>query len=409
MGLGRLSVALRQAARGMASQYSTGQQLLQGTQVQGTALLVSRGLWTNPAVAPQEPAQHDPLLDNIEPFGLVADEVQIISQRLRQSVLSTVPALRQAAEYFFRPGAEGKRLRPTLAMLMASALAERPPDKHCHEVDLSPPSSYSPDLRRRQQRLAEISETIHVASLLHDDVLDDATTRRGVAALNINVGNKVAILAGDYLLARASVSLAALRNTTAVALMSDVLENLVAGEIMQMTASQDQLLDLDFYLRKTHCKTASLMANSAKSIAVLNGEQPEVQDLAEGYGSHLGLAFQIVDDILDLTASSSILGKPALNDIKSGLATVPVLFAAEEHPELKAMILRKFKGQGDLGHAVELIGRSQGIPRARELALYHSTMAASMIRRLPEAKCDHAELCRLGLIKITQKVLDRRK
>ena len=156
-------------------------------------------------------------------------------------LLRTAPPCTPApppAEYFFRPGVEGKRLRPTLALpdgLRALLQCARP---RFLQVDLKPASEHTPELRRQQQRLAEISETIHVASLLHDDVLDDATMRRGVTALNINVGNKTAILAGDYLLARASVSLAALRNCETVELMSQVLENLVAGEIMQVRAGE---------------------------------------------------------------------------------------------------------------------------------------------------------------------------
>ena len=172
--------------------------------------------------------------DNIDPFSLVHDEVQIVSERLRHSVVSSVPALRAAAEYFFRPGVEGKRLRPTLVMLMASALSPSAPSAGLLEADFRPAAEHTPDLRRQHQRLAEISELIHVASLLHDDVIDDASTRRGISSLNFELGNKTAILAGDFLLARASVTLAALRNTQVVELMSQVLENLVTGEIMQV-------------------------------------------------------------------------------------------------------------------------------------------------------------------------------
>lgn len=120
------------------------------------------------------------------------------------------------------------------------------------------------DTRRRQQRLAEITELIHVASLLHDDVLDSAATRRGLRALNLEVGNKLAILAGDFLLARASVTLASLRNTEVIELLSRVLEHLVTGEVMQMTAKADRLVSFDHYFKKTYFKTASLIANSAK-------------------------------------------------------------------------------------------------------------------------------------------------
>ncbi|KXZ56018.1 hypothetical protein GPECTOR_2g1570 [Gonium pectorale] len=275
---------------------------------------------------------------------------------------------------------------------MASALSPSAPAQEYLQADLRPADVHAPELRRRQQRIAEIAELIHVASLLHDDVIDDAQTRRGVTSLNNVMGNKTAILAGDFLLARASVSLAALRNSETVVLMSQVLEHLVSGEIMQMTASSEQLLDLEHYLAKTYCKTASLMANSARSIAVLAGVGPEV-----------------VDDLLDLTSSSSVLGKPALNDLRSGLATAPVLYAAQEEPQLRPLILRRFKHDGDVALAVSLIERSRGLQRAEELAAHHAKAAADMIRCLPAAQSDHAEIAREALIQITHKVLTRKK
>nr|QHF16630.1 geranylgeranyl pyrophosphate synthase GGPPS2-2 [Haematococcus lacustris] len=346
---------------------------------------------------------------NVDPFAPVLSEVQAISERLRHSVSSSIPALTQAAEYFFRKGVEGKRLRPTLTMLMASALSHGSPSLEYSKMDVRPAAEHAPELRRRQQRIAEIAELIHVASLLHDDVIDDASTRRGILSLNATVGNKVAILAGDFLLARASVSLAALRNTQIVELLSQVLEHLVSGEIMQMTASDEKLLSMEHYLQKTYCKTASLMANSAKAVAVLSDQPPEVCDMAWSYGRHVGIAFQVVDDILDLTASSSILGKPALNDIKSGLATAPVLFAAEQKPELRPLILRKFKQEGDLSKAVQLIEASDGIQRAKDLARHHCDMAVGMVAAMPEPQSDHAVLSRQALVEMTRRVLSRKK
>lgn len=151
--------------------------------------------------------------ETVDPFALVSEEVNSVSHRLCQSVITNVPALESAAEYFFRPGVRGKRLRPTLLLLMASALSEGQPGPEMLLPDLTPPHQRPVEQRRRQQRIAEIAELIHVASLLHDDVLDDAETRRGILSLNAQAGNKLAILAGDFLLARASVTLASLHNT----------------------------------------------------------------------------------------------------------------------------------------------------------------------------------------------------
>lgn len=334
-----------------------------------------------------------------------------VSERLRHSIVTHIPALKQAADYFFQRGVEGKRLRPTLLLLMASALSQsaEPPSVQHLAVDYTPPHQAPVEQRRRLQRIAEIAELIHVASLLHDDVLDDAETRRGILSLNAKAGNKLAILAGDFLLARASVSLASLQNTQIVELLSRVLEHLVSGEIMQMTSTPEQLTDLEHYLAKTFNKTASLMANSSKAVAVLGDQPPEVCELAWNYGRHLGLAFQIVDDILDLTVSSTRLGKPALNDLHSGIATAPVLFAAEEFPQLTLLIQRRFKEPDDVAVAKDLIERSQGLRKAKELAAYHANCAAEMIHQMPKAHSEHAEISRQGLLKITEKVLTRTK
>lgn len=135
-------------------------------------------------------------------------------------------------------GSEGKRIRPTMLMLMASSISEEGAPGPAHlTVDLRPPSAYPAEVRRQQQRIAEVAEMLHVASLLHDDVIDTATTRRGLKALNVNMGNKLAILAGDYLLARASVTLSSLKCIESVALMSQVIEHLVSGEIIQVSKS----------------------------------------------------------------------------------------------------------------------------------------------------------------------------
>eukprot|EP00878_Enallax_costatus_P007998 GHUV01008365.1.p1 GENE.GHUV01008365.1~~GHUV01008365.1.p1 ORF type:complete len:427 (+),score=115.09 GHUV01008365.1:600-1880(+) len=356
-------------------------------------------------------AQHweDIADDSVDPFALVNDEVAIVSERLCRSIVTNVPALEHAAEYFFRPGVRGKRLRPTLLLLMASAVAEQQPTAELLLADFRPPHERPQEQRRRQQRIAEIAELIHVASLLHDDVIDVAATRRGITSLNASAGNKLAILAGDFLLARASVTLASLQNTEIVELLSRVLEHLVSGEVMQMSASPEQLTNMNYYLDKTFYKTASLMANSARAVAILGDQQPAVCDLAWQYGRHLGLAFQIVDDLLDILGSSKQLGKPALNDMRAGLATAPVLLAAEEQPGLITLIRRKFRGEGDVQYALEMVQNSRGIERAKALAAEHARLAAAQVQALPPTDHPHAMAARAALINITHKVLVRSK
>ena len=241
-------------------------------------------------LAPQQD-RHSP---SIDPFQLVKPELGALSSRIREAVASEIPALQQAASYFFQGGKEGKRIRSTLCLLVSSALSHTaPPHQHLHTADLRPVSAVPLEQRRRQQRVAEIAELIHVASLLHDDVIDDAETRRGKAALNHVLGNKVAILAGDFLLARASMTLATLKNSDVVTLMSQILEDLVSGEVLQATASAQSLTSMDHYLRKTYLKTASLMANACEAAAVVCDSTDSVRIAAHEFGKNLGLAFQV--------------------------------------------------------------------------------------------------------------------
>jgi geranylgeranyl pyrophosphate synthase len=228
-----------------------------------------------------------------DPFSLVKPELRCVAHRIKQAVTSEVPKLHEAASYFFQSRAEGKQIRPVLCLLVSSALsAASPPNDHTSTVDHRPVATVPMELRRRQQRVAEIVELIHVASLLHDDVLDDATTRRGKCALNQVLGNKVAILAGDFMLARASMTLASLQDADVVTLMSQVLEDLVSGELLQATAAPQSLTSMEYCLRKTYLKTASLMAHACEAVAVLSHAQPSVRQSAHDLGKNLGLAFQ---------------------------------------------------------------------------------------------------------------------
>lgn len=227
-------------------------------------------------------------------LGSVQAELKAVSERIREAVASEIPALHQAASYFFLSGSEGKRIRPSICLLLSSALANGPPpEDQILTADLRPVGVTPTEVRRRQQRIAEISELIHVASLLHDDVIDDADSRRGKPALNHMMGNKVAILAGDFLLARASMTLASLQNTTVVTLMSQILEDLVSGEVLQATAAKAHLASMDLYTQKTYLKTASLLANACKATAVLSGAGAEACEASFQFGRNLGLAFQV--------------------------------------------------------------------------------------------------------------------
>ncbi|XP_043703076.1 solanesyl-diphosphate synthase 1, mitochondrial-like isoform X6 [Telopea speciosissima] len=320
-------------------------------------------------------------------------------------VIAEVPKLASATEYFFKMGVEGKRFRPTVLLLMATAL-NMPIPKPASDGVID---TLSDELRKRQQCIAEITEMIHAASLLHDDVLDDAETRRGIGSLNVVMGNKIAVLAGDFLLSRACVALASLKNTEVVSLLATVVEHLVTGETMQMSTTREQRCSIEYYLQKTYYKTASLISNSCKAIALLAGQTAEVSLLAYDYGRNLGLAYQLVDDVLDFTGTSASLGKGSLSDIRHGIVTAPILFAIEEFPQLRVVVDRGFEDPADVDLALDYLGKSHGIQRTRELASEHANRAAAAIDSLPESDDEDVKRSRQALVDLTQMVLTRTK
>lgn len=243
-------------------------------------------------------------------------------------------------------------------------------------------------------QLGQITEMIHVASLIHDDVLDEADTRRGGAAVHMMYNNKVAVLAGDYLLARASVLLARLQLCAVVEVMASALDALVQGEIMQARTKKEDMLSMDYYLRKSYFKTASLICSSCKSAALLSGfeEQHRYAVAAEKFGYHLGMAYQIVDDILDFTGASASLGKPAQADLQLGLATAPILFASEQVGELRPLMERRFTQEGDVQQAVKWASQTDCVKRSYDLADFHAQSAKDALLELPASEARSALL-----------------
>merc|ERR1711998_110888 len=218
--------------------------------------------------------------------------------------------------------------------------------------------------------------------------------RRGGQAVHTMYTNKVAVLAGDYLLARASVLLARLQHFQVVEVMASALDALVQGEIMQARTKKEELLDMNQYLGKSYFKTASLICSSCKCAALLAGyeEKDQVTVAAEEYGYHMGMAFQIVDDILDFSGASATLGKPAQADMELGLSTAPVLFASQEVDEIRPLIMRRFKNDGDIQKAVELSQETDCINKSYHLAEFHAQRAVDALDRMPASDAKDALL-----------------
>jgi all-trans-nonaprenyl-diphosphate synthase len=301
-------------------------------------------------------------------FSPVEADLCQLAENLKNLIGAHHPILYAAAEHLFSAG--GKRLRPALVLLVARATMP------------------NQDITTRHRRLAEITEMIHTASLVHDDVVDDSEVRRGLPAVHSRFGIQVAVLAGDFMFAQASWYLANLENLEVIKLLSEVIKDFAEGEIQQGLYCFDTDRTIEDYLQKSYYKTASLMANSSKAAAILSDVSDRQAEQLYHYGRHLGLAFQIVDDILDFTGSTEELGKPAGSDLKSGNLTVPVLYALEEEPYLKVLIEREFLQEGDLEQAVALVRKNGGIERSRELAAHHARMAIDYLADLPpSASC----------------------
>ncbi|HYW19788.1 MAG TPA: solanesyl diphosphate synthase [Nodularia sp. (in: cyanobacteria)] len=314
-------------------------------------------------------------------FTPVEADLRLLADNLKQLVGNRHPILFMAAEHLF--GAGGKRIRPAIVLLISRA------------------TMLEKDITLRHRRLAEITEMIHTASLVHDDVVDESQMRRGVPTVHSLFGNRIAVLAGDFLFAQSSWYLANLDNLEVVKLLSEVIMDLATGEIQQGINCFDHGISIETYLKKSYYKTASLIANSSKAAGLLSDVSPETAEELYNYGRHLGLAFQIVDDILDFTSTTDTLGKPAGSDLKSGNLTAPVLFALGEKPDLEALIERKFEQEGDLEKALELIQDSQGIQQARELAAYHAKLAVDHLEAIAPSESREA------LINIADYVLSR--
>ncbi|CAM8929985.1 unnamed protein product [Rhodiola kirilowii] len=223
------------------------------------------------------------------------------------------------------------------------------------------------------------------------------------------MGNKFAVLAGNFLLSRACLSLASLKNNEVVTLISTAIKHLVTGETMQMTTESDQRYSMEYYLEKTYCKTASLISNSCKSVAVLAGQPADVAILAFEYGKNLGLAYQLIDDVLDFTGTSASLGKGPLSDIQHGIVTAPILYAIEEFPELRKVVDRGFEDPANVNEALKYLEKSRGVQRTRELAVAHACLAAQAIDSLPRSRNEDVITSRLALVDLTQRAIARTK
>src|SRR5437588_1142619 len=253
--------------------------------------------------------------------GPLTGDLVRVEKALREAVRTPDPFLGDVASHLI--GAGGKRIRPLLTLCAAYAAngGERP------VVDDAITGAVSVEL-------------VHLGSLYHDDVIDEAETRRGVPSVNARWSNIVAILAGDYLLAQAS-SLAASLGADVAGLLASTIGELCRGQVLELQHLFDPDRSEESYLSAIEGKTASLMATSCRIGAMVSGVSADSLDALTQFGHHLGMCFQIVDDVLDVTSTEAALGKPAGHDVHEGVYTLPVIYALAGAPELRALLGRK--------------------------------------------------------------------
>ncbi|KAE8595955.1 hypothetical protein XENTR_v10015920 [Xenopus tropicalis] len=322
-----------------------------------------------------------------DPFTLGSRDLKNFYEDIKKEFFITTKELKEMCDYYF--DGKGKAFRPMLVVLMARACNIH--YNNCREVHPS------------QRTIAEISEMIHTASLVHDDVIDGSDSRRGKQTVSGIWGERKAVLAGDLMLSVAAVAMARIGNTTVIALISQIAIDLVRGEFLQLGSKENENERFSHYIEKTFKKTASLIANSCKAVSVLACPDPAVHEIAYQYGKNIGIAFQLIDDVLDFTSCADQLGKPAAADLKLGLATGPVLFACQQFPELNDLIMRRFSLPGDVERAWQYVLQSDGVRQTTYLAQSYCNQAVQEIRKLqpsPE---------REALIQLTEIVLTRDK
>ncbi len=308
-----------------------------------------------------------------EIFDLLRDELVQLESEFGRDTVSRVRAITEIGEYLRHGG--GKRIRPALLLLAAKLFHYQ---------------------GRGAVRLGAVVEIIHTATLVHDDIIDDAKTRRGRPAANTQWGNSKCVLAGDWLYMQAFKIAVQERNFRILDTLIELTQQMVEGELLQME-TLGKLITLEDYFDLIYRKTACLFSVCMRLGAIL-GEATSAQETAlVNYGHDLGMAFQIVDDVLDLTASENVLGKPVASDLREGKATMAVIHAlerctGEERSKIETVLRnRAFNG---VTHAeiLEILERYGSLEAASARAAQYAESARKSICTFPDSEIKRALL-----------------
>lgn len=316
-------------------------------------------------------ASRDPQL-----AALLDSNLAKVELRLRESVSSDYDFVVNASRHLIDAG--GKRFRPLLTLLAAE---------------------FGSGVNPNVIDAAVVVELTHLATLFHDDVMDEAQRRRGVPSANARWDNSVAILTGDYLFAKASQLLADL-GPEAVRIQAETFERLVTGQIMESVGPKPNTDPVEFHLQVLAGKTGSLIATAGRFGAMFGQAEPEVVHVLSTFGEHIGVAFQLADDIVDLTSVADESGKTQGTDLREGILTLPSLLALQEsgstHSRLSQLLSRPLPDDDEHAEALALLLGTDAIERARLVAQSWAEEARADLAKLPdisarrelEALCD---------------------
>ena len=298
--------------------------------------------------------------------ALVQDDLHAVNEVIMQRMQSPVALIPQLAGHLIAAG--GKRLRPVLT-LAASRLCGYDGTRH--------------------RKLAACVEFIHTATLLHDDVVDDSNLRRGKPAANSLFGNKPTVLVGDFLFSRAFQLMTEDGSLDVLRILSNASAIIAEGEVLQLTTSNNVRTSEQAYLEVIRAKTAELFAAACRIGAVVNNRPTPEEEALRTFGLNLGLAFQIIDDVLDYSAEQARLGKSIGDDFREGKITLPVILAYNRGGEAERFFWRRTledleQQEGDLEKAIDLLVKSQAMKDAADRARHYGAIARDALGLFPE-------------------------
>lgn len=312
-------------------------------------------------------------------YDTVKDDFTAVNACILQQLQSDVPLVERIGHYIIEAG--GKRLRPLLVLLAGRACG------------------YTGE---RHVELATIIEFLHTATLLHDDVVDSSDLRRGRSTANAKWGNAPSILVGDFLYSRAFQCMVNIGNMPVMNVLADATNVIAEGEVMQLMNVRDASISEEKYMDVIRCKTAMLFEASSHTAAILSGADETREKALQAYGNHLGMAFQLIDDLLDYNGDSAEMGKNVGDDLTEGKPTLPLIYAMREDSPEDAALIRKAIQKGGLEQldSILAIVRSSGaLEYTEQKAHEQADKAISALACLPDSEHRNAmeELARFAV------------